>query len=245
MPQYSFGSGFLYGIPNGANPTPVLFGTLQEVTIDLSFTTKKLYGQNQYPVAIGRGPAAATASAKAASISSLLFNTLFAGLADATGSLVVTTNESVTPAAGTFTVATTANFSTDLGVVYQSSGLPLKRVASAPTVGQYAVNVSTGVYTTNATDNTIPMYVSYANTSTTVGKVATLVNQPMGSAPVFSAVLSVPYGAGGTVLTYKFYQAVSTKLSLGFKNEDFTIPQFDMEFFADAAGNVFQSSFSS
>jgi hypothetical protein len=150
----------------------------------------------------------------------------------------------VTPASGTFTVATTANFSTDLGVVYQSSGLPLKRVASAPTVGQYAVNVSTGVYTTNATDNTIPMYVSYANTSTTVGKVATLVNQAMGAAPVFSAVLSVPYGAGGTVLTYKFFQAVSTKLSLGFKNEDFTIPQFDMEFFADAAGNVFQSSFS-
>jgi hypothetical protein len=241
MSQFSFGSGYLYAIPSGANPSPVLFGTLQEVTLDLSFTTKKLYGQNQYPVAIGRGPAAATASAKAASISANAFNTIFAGLTTAVGSLLVVNNETGTPASNTITVTNSATFSADLGVVEQSTGVPLKRVASAPTAGQYSV--SAGVYTFNASDTTAK-YISYSYTSSTVGFSSTFVNQPMGSAPVFSAVLSVPYATGNTVLTYKFYQAVSTKLSLGFKNEDFTVPQFDMEFFADSAGNVYQASFS-
>ena len=70
MPQHSFGSGFLYGIPSGANPTPQLFGTLQEVMLDVSYSTKKLHGQLQFPVAIGRGMASMTGKAKAASISS-------------------------------------------------------------------------------------------------------------------------------------------------------------------------------
>jgi hypothetical protein len=241
MPQFSFGSGFLYGIPSGANPTPVLFGTLQEVTLDISFTTKKLYGQNQFPVAIGRGPASATASAKAASISANLFNTLFAGLTSATGSDLVVNNESGTPASSTITVTNATGFSTDLGVVEQSTGVPLKRVASAPTAGQYSVNTGSGAYTFNASDTTAK-YLSYSYNSGSTGFSAVLTNQAMGAAPVFSVWLSVPYGAGATVLTYKFYQCVSTKLSLGFKNEDFTIPQFDMEFFADAAGNVYKQN---
>lgn len=242
MPQYSFGSGFLYGVPSGANPTPVLFGTLQEVTIDLSFTTKKLYGQNQFPVAIGRGPASASASAKAAAISALQFNTIFAGLTSAAGSDLVVNNESGTVASAAITVTNSATWKQDLGVVYQSTGLSLKRVASGPTTGQYSV--SAGVYTFASGENGVLMYISYAYTAAGTGLSATYTNQAMGAAPVFSAWLNVPYGAGGTVLTYKFYQAVSTKLSLDFKNEDFTIPAFDMEFFADAAGKVYDANFS-
>jgi hypothetical protein len=237
MPQYSFGSGNLYATPSGANPTPVRFGTLQEVTLDLSFTTKKLYGSKQYPVAIGRGPASATASAKSAEIYSSVFNEIFAGIVTSTGSTKVANSEAGTVTTAAITVANSANFLADLGVVYAATGLPLKRVASAPTVGQYSV--SAGVYGFNATENATALYISYTWNATGAGKKATLVNQDMGAAVVFSVVLDVPYGAGGTVATYKFYQAVSTKLSLGFKNEDFTIPQFDMEFFADAAGNVY------
>jgi hypothetical protein len=242
MAQYSFGSGFLYAIPGGSNPTPVQFGTLQEVTLDLSFTTKKLYGQNQYPVAIGRGPAAATASAKAASISSRAFNAIFAGLTDAVGGLLVVNNESGTITTGAVTVSNSATFAQDLGVTYVATGVQFQRVASAPTAGQYSV--SAGVYTFNTSENATPVYINYSYTSNSVGRSATLVNQPMGSAPAFSAVLNVPYPTDGTVLTYRFYKAISTKLSLGFKNEDFTVPQFDMEFFADTSGNVYQASFS-
>lgn len=246
MGQYSFGSGFLYGIPSGTNPTPQLFGTLQEASIDISFTNKKLYGQNQFPVAIGRGPATVTGKAKAASISSRAFNALFTGLAQTAGGLLVTNNEPFAPTAGAYTVATTANFVDDLGVVYAVSGVSLVRVASAPAVGQYAVNTGTGVYTFNTGDNTVAMYVSYSNTTATgtIAQSTILTNQPMGSSPVFAVVFNIPYAAGngglGTALTWRFYQATSVKLSMGFKNEDFTIPEFDFECFANTANQVYQ-----
>lgn len=242
MPQFSFGSGFLYGIPSGANPTPQLFGVLQEASVDISFTNKKLYGQNQFPVAIGRGPGSVTGKAKAASISSRAFNTLFTGLADAAGGLLVTNQEAMVPAAGTATVSVTAGFADDLGVVYAATGISLQRVAAAPALGQYAVNTTTGVYTFNTGDNTIAMIVSYTNTtaSGTVARSTIYTNQPMGSSPVFQVVYSIPYPALGTALTFKFYQATSIKLSMGFKNEDFTVPEFDFECFANTSGQVYQ-----
>lgn len=240
--QYSFGSGYLYGIPSGVNPTPVLFGTLQEVSIDITFSTKKLYGQNQFPVAVARGSASVTGKAKAASISSKAFNALFTGLSDSAGGLIPVNQEAFAPASGTYTVVTPTGFTDDLGVVYAATGLPLTRVASAPAVGQYSVVIATGVYTFNASDNTIPMFVSYTTVSAvaTVARNTILTNQLMGSAPVFSMVYSIPYPALGTALTFRFYQVMSSKLSLGFKNEDFTVPEFDFEAFANAAGQVYQ-----
>ncbi len=46
----SFGSGRLYATRTDiANSTPLEFGVLQGVDIDLSFTTKAIMGQNQFP----------------------------------------------------------------------------------------------------------------------------------------------------------------------------------------------------
>ena len=57
-----FGAGSLFAIPthdaNGAaitTPTPIQFGTLQEVGLDASFDSKKLYGNKQFPIAVARG----------------------------------------------------------------------------------------------------------------------------------------------------------------------------------------------
>jgi hypothetical protein len=246
MPQHSFGSGFLYGIPSGANPTPQLFGTLQEVMLDVSYSTKKLHGQLQFPVAIGRGMASMTGKAKAASISSRAFNALFNGLASVAGGLLVTNAEPFAPAAGTYTVTNATGFADDLGVTYAASGISLVRVAAAPSVGQYSVNTTTGVYTFNVGDNTVAMFVSYSRTTATgtVAQSTIVTNQPMGASPVFSMVFNVPYSAGngglGTSLTFRLYQVQSMKLSFGFKNEDFTVPEFDFEAFANNAGQVYQ-----
>ena len=242
MPKHSFGSGFLYGIPTGANPTPEQFGTLQEVMVDISFTTKKLYGQKQFPVAIGRSQASMTGKAKAAAISSRAFNTLFTGLPQTNGGLLVVNEEAITPAAGSATVAQPTNIVEDLGVVYAATGVRLTRVASAPSVGQYAVNIGTGVYTFNTGDNTIPMKVSYSRSTTTASEAQSTIvtNQVMGASPVFSVVLNVPYPAGGAALTFKLFRVQSMKLSFGFKNEDFTVPEFDFEAFADDSGQVYQ-----
>lgn len=242
MAKHSFGSGFLYGIPTGANPTPEQFGTLQEVMLDISFTTKKLHGNKQFPVAIGRATASITGKAKAAAISSRAFNTLFTGQAQVAGGLLVVNEEAITPAAGTATVAQPTNIVDDLGVVYAATGIRLVRVASAPSVGQYSVVIATGVYTFNAGDNSVPMKVSYSR-STSTGSQAqstTFINQPMGSSPVFAVVLNVPYQAGNSAITFKLFQVQSMKLSFGFKNEDFTVPEFDFEAFQDDSGQVYQ-----
>jgi hypothetical protein len=60
--MYVFGSGALIATPTIdafgnaiANPSPVEFGTLQDVSLDVSWDTKTLYGQLQFPVAAGRG----------------------------------------------------------------------------------------------------------------------------------------------------------------------------------------------
>ncbi len=53
MSQYVFGSGQLFGIDS--NGAPVRFGALQDVSVDFSGDLKQLYGQYQFPVALGRG----------------------------------------------------------------------------------------------------------------------------------------------------------------------------------------------
>ena len=59
MSEYLFGSGSLYAVPKidlaGAGvavPTPVPFGALQDVSLDISFGQKELYGQKQFPLAV-------------------------------------------------------------------------------------------------------------------------------------------------------------------------------------------------
>jgi hypothetical protein len=244
MPQYAFGSGSLFAVPNATNPTPVLLGTLQECSIDISFSIKELYGQNQFPVAIGRGPGKVDAKAKTAEFSALALNSIFTGLTSSAGGLTVATSESGTVPSTPYqvTVTNAATFVDDLGVVFSTTAVRLTRVASAPAAGQYSVVVATGVYTFNSTDTAKGVLISYSYTQAS-GQTNTIVtNQAMGSAPTFMAVLSNPYQGSNLVL--KLYSCVSTKLSMGFKNEDFSVPEFGFQAFANAAGQVYQLTLS-
>ncbi len=84
--EYMFGSGLLWGTPQQdasgnaiSNPTPVLFGTMQDVSVDMSFDLKQLYGQSQFPVALGRGKGKIDCKAHIASINGAMLNTIFFG----------------------------------------------------------------------------------------------------------------------------------------------------------------------
>jgi hypothetical protein len=68
----------------------------------------------------------------------------------------------VAPTAAPYALSASAPFgawAADLGVVYQSSGVALQAVKSAPSVGQYSVNA--GVYTFNAGDAGANLAISY------------------------------------------------------------------------------------
>lgn len=253
--QFSFGSGYVYGIPlQGTNLTPALLGTLQDCSYDISSSIKELYGQLQFAAAIGRGPAKFTGKAKMGAFSAEMWNTFFFGPGSdgsatptTTGGIQTVNKEIGTTAANAYQFAGHASgtFDTNLGVYYTTSGLYLVQVPSAPAIGQYSVNTSTGTWTFNASDTNANaaggITVAYSWLPTSPTRLIQAINNnafPMGSAPSFEIVHNIPYTTGGTDVTIKIYGAVASKLSFGFKNTDFTIPDIDFSMFANAAGKV-------
>jgi hypothetical protein len=248
MPLYGFGAGALWGTPltdaSGnaiANPSPILFGTLQEVSVDISADVKELHGQNQFPEAIGRGKAKISCKAKNARINGALLNSIFFGqtmtssivgdVYDTTGAAIPTTPFQITP-----TVPSSGTWARDLGV-RNASGDPMTRVASAPTTGQYSV--AAGIYTFAAADTGLTVFISYNYTATSTSAKTSIVNNvAMGQAPTFRCDLLNAYNGLQTNLS--LYSCVATKLGIATKLDDFLIPEFDFSAFADSAGRVLQ-----
>jgi hypothetical protein len=239
MAVYSFGTGNLFGVRTDvANATPVKFGALQDVSIEFNFSLKELYGQFQFPVAVGRGTAKIQGKAKFAQINGLTFNSLFFGQSQTTGQLSTAFNEAQqVPASTPFTVtvANAASFALDLGVSYALTGLPLTKVASGPSQGQYAV-ASNGVYTFASADASAALLISYTFTAAASGNTSTITNQLLGAAPAFQGIFTETFQ--GKQLTLQLNQCVAQKLALATKLDDFTIPEFDFAAFADASGNI-------
>lgn len=241
-----FGVGTLWGIPlttvSGSavsNPTPAQFGVLQDCQGDLSFDEKTLYGAYQMPVAFGRGKGKLTFKAKAANISAQAFGSLFFGVTPTAAIQSTVANEShaipSTPFQVTLAPPHTGTFLTDLGVIYNATGLQLTRVASGPTTGQYSV--SAGVYTFASADTGLVVLISYEYTATsTTNYTIPFANQLMGYAPSFQCELSVPYN--GHQMDLHLNNCVSSKLTLPFKNEDFSVQEFDFMALADASNNI-------
>lgn len=232
--QYSFGSGVLYGRSTSNTPaTPVRFGGLQEVSIDFSFTAKELYGQYQFPIAIGRGTAKVTGKAKFAQFNAQAFNDLFFGLSNpATGAVAVSAGEAQTVASNIVTV-THNGVITDLGVVKASDTSIYTRVTSGPVGQQYSCNETTGVYTFNSTQNATAVLMSYSYTDTGNGKTISMTNQLLGASPQFIAVFASTFN--NKRLSVVLNACMSNKLTLASKLEDFLIPDFDFMSFADSS----------
>ena len=241
--QNVFGSGVLWGTPTAdafgnaiVNPTPIQFGVAQDVSLDVSFDTKMLYGQLQLPVAIGRGKGKIGLKFKFAQVNGATLNSLFFGqtlvsgilndVYDVTGVAISTTVTPTVPNSGTWT--------NDLGV-RNASGLPMTRVASAPSTGQYSVTA--GVYTFAAADAGLIAFISYQYTATSAtAKKSALINLPMGTPPTFRTDIYMPFN--GKSMIWTLNNCVASKLSLATKIDDFTIPELDADVFADGAGNI-------
>lgn len=253
--QFLFGSGNMWGIPlqdaSGvaiSNPTPVPLGTLQDISTDLSYEVKKLYGQKQFPVAVGRAKGNLSFKAKNASIDATQWNSLYFGQTLNTGlvdNVIATVAVAIptTPFQITPTPPNSGTWARDLGV-RNTAGVQFTRVASAPATLQYSV--AAGVYTFASADNGSGMsvYIDYqytASTPTTARKM-TVANLDMGLVPTFRAELYGKYLGKSVVISV--LQAVSTKLTLATKLDDFAIPEFDFEGFADSSGNVLEISIS-
>ena len=243
--QYVFGTGAMIVQPVGGG-SPIPFGTLMDVSVDISADIKELNGQFTYPVALARGKSKVSVKATNAAIDVVLFNQIFFGNSVSTTSTLQSVNaESHSiPAVSTYTVTVTnsATFVQDQGVVYSASGVYLVQVASAPTTGQYSV--AAGVYTFAAADAGKGVNISYTYTAASTGHTLTVGNQLMGLAPTFQCVLSDSFNNSGTVqtVTMTLYSCVANKFNLPLKADDFLQTQFEFSAQANSAGNVFQIS---
>lgn len=240
--QYSFGSGSLYGKSlTNSPPTPVRFGALQDVSIDFSFSEKELYGSYQFPLAIGRGTGKIAAKAGFAQFNAQTFNDLFFGNTNpATGSVRFAVEEAATVTSNIVTASNNATFGSDYGVVLASDHTVFTRVANTPVGQQYSCNETTGVYTFNATQNTVAVLISYSYNDASNGKKISITNQLLGTSPQFSAVFTEAFTRGGTTkkMTLVLNACTSSKLTLATKLEDFTMPQFEFAAYADDSGNI-------
>ena len=77
----NFGAGRLYGTRQDiANGTPLEFAVLQGCDFDFSFTTKPIYGTNQYALFVARGEGKLTMKAKSGVMSGQLISSIFFGI---------------------------------------------------------------------------------------------------------------------------------------------------------------------
>jgi hypothetical protein len=177
----------------------------------------------------------------------LVSNLLF-GQSSTTGELeMVSTGEAASvPASSPYTyVVANASLAPleDYGVFYQSTGIQLVPVASSPATGQYAFNASTGTYTFASGDASSAVYFYYTYSAASGSKLV-YANPLMGTSPVFEVYFKTSTTNFGVVkdVTIKLSACKSSKLSLGFANQKFVIPEFDFQAMADASGNVFALS---
>jgi hypothetical protein len=252
--EFAFGSGVGWVTPltdSGGNaiavPTPVRVGIIQEISIDLSWTNKPLFGTYQYPVAVGRGTAKSTGTIKWAQINSALWNALVIGQP---GSVVAGTQHvdyrdvigtacatSVTP-----TVPNSGTWEADLGVV-DANGFQLTKVASGPVVGQYAVAAGVYTFASGQAAATPTLYFDFTYSYTQANAHTLIATNPLlGYVPTFQLDVDIPYNTKNAKFT--LYQCVGDKLAIATKLEDWMITDTSFGFFANAAGNPFKYSIS-
>lgn len=239
MAQHVFGSGNLFFTRTDiANPTPRRVGVLQEVSVEFKFETKKLRGENRFPVDIAQAASDISGKYKLGQINGRLLADIL-GATAATGLKEPVSNEPGTVPTTPFqiTVAGAAAFYEDLGVILAATGQQFERVASAPATGQYSV--SAGVYTFAAADTGKAVLISYNTTK--ASPVApetsfTLVNNAMGAAPAFALNLFTLHRS--KPLWLKLFAITFSGISMPLKMDDYMLPEGSFEAFADGSGNV-------
>ena len=241
MPGSNFGVGLLFTVPTTANPTPIQYGALQDVTIDFSFDEKQLFGSFQFALEQARGKGKATIKAMIGRFDPVLFNQVFFGVTTGTGEKRNSAREAGTIPTTPYiiTVANGATFAVDLGVYDVTSAKWLTRVASGPTTGQYAVNTTTGAYTFAAADTGHSVQFYYTYTASGTGNTLAYTNQLMGAGAISTLNLINYNPVTGKYLNLVYPAVQAFKLGAPMKLDDYTIASLDFSAQDDGAGNIF------
>lgn len=228
----NYGLGSLFGIPSGANPTPLSLAVLKGVTLDLGTDNDTLRGEKLFAIDSAKKNGKIGGKIDVAQFDPKMLSLVIPGFTRTTG-----TQRGVRDEAGTIpatpyqvTVAQSATFLVDLGVLDTVTGLYLTRVASAPATGQYSV--AAGVYTFAAADTGHAVKISYRYSVAGAGSTYTLDNSVMTVATPMSLEL---YGTGMRAVLPAVH---IPKIGFGLKSEAWTEYGLEYEAVADANGKV-------
>lgn len=219
-----FSAGRFFGINNVTNPTPARAYVPQDMSIDFKQSTKELYGEKKFAVAVAGGELSVTGKISMGADQPRILNDLLIQGSAAAGQILEADKEAITvgTSSGTIQVANASAFKTDLGVI-KSDGTVYTRMSAVAATGQYSV-ATTGVYTLSAGDEGTNLLVSYLYGNTSAGETVTMTNQPMGPAGAFTAVMAFIYGSGQNILTLN--NAIATDHGVASKLGDFAKPTF-------------------
>ena len=226
-----FGLGFVGAIPPGANPTPIILAYMRDASFD--YTQEKVPLEANYAFArdMAIGKRKVSLKAKYVYWQSVGVAAFISGSTSVAGLKYVSVNEM--PGTGgaipgtpyQLTVANSATFEMDWGVINLTTGKQMLRVPSGPTTGQYTV--AAGVYTYAAADTGQIVQITSSYAAAAVGKTISMSNVLMAPATGFQ-VRAVSSGTGSRYAGVHLYNAFVDKLSLGLKPANWT--ETDVEF---------------
>jgi len=252
----NFGTGKIIAVPThdslGAlllNPTPVRLGTMQDISVDIDVDLKTLYGSKRFPISVGQGKGKIEIKAKYAEINGAILGSLQFGKTPQAGvraavfdfAVKVPASQAGSQAPVQVTVEPPQDgiFAADLGVLDAATMESFERAAvvdgQALAAGQYTVVNGTYHLAPSPKDRTLLISYEYRSDSSK-GQIFQLTNDVMGPTPAFTLLLQNAFD--GKNLVMKLNRAVSSKVSLPFKNDDYAVYDFSAQAFADAADQI-------
>jgi hypothetical protein len=218
-----FSMGFVYALPQGANPTPIPAALIQGATAEAKQSKVPLRGPYKYPVDFGDGDGDLTIKIQQADWRASTL-TMLSGGTITTGSKIISPGESFTVPTTPFqvTVAQSATFSENASVWDVTAQKWLDVVPSAPATGQYSF--AAGVYTFAAADVAHVVVIYYVYTSASVGKTTTVLNQLQGPSTYFLVRIYNSFLVAGVVKPagWEFPQVHFPSLSMALKVGNWT-----------------------
>lgn len=229
----NYGLGRLWGIPAGANPTPVNFAVIKDVSLDIGGELDPLRGEKMYAIDMAKKGGKAGGKIGVAQLDPKALSLILTGVTRTAG-----TQRDILEEAGTIpttpfqiTVAQGATFVKDLGVLDTTTGLYMTCGATATGAGVYAVSVA-GVYTFAAVDAAHPVKISYRYSVAGSGSTYTIDNTLMTTSTAFGMDL---LETGMRVVLPAVH---IPKLGFGLKSEGWNEFSLEFEATADATGKV-------
>jgi hypothetical protein len=230
--------------PNPAFPQRVL--SIADLDIQVKGKNVMLEGQNLWPDDVMPSDREATIKLTAGRVGIDTVNTMF-GETTVAGFTQVSVDEG--GASGTpipispyqITVANSATFASDLGVLNAGTGQLMQQVASGPVAGQYTV--AAGVYTFSSADHTsgISVKISYSYTTAGSGRTLTIANHIQGYGPIVRLVNVCPYTspiATSSLGVINVRACRFTSIGLPFKRNGYLMVPIEGTIYPDGSGNA-------